>query len=148
MLQLTAEEHAPLISQIATSNTGRGGRRKLPLAFAEHGSLMAATVLNASRAVQVSLHVVRAFVQLREALATHGDLAVKLADLEHKAELLALKHESLAQNTRVQLQQLLDAIRSSTAPAEAPRKLPIGCVAQKDLPIAIAYPCCIRCNRE
>ena len=132
MFQVTAAEYAELMSQIATSNAGRGGRRKLPLAFTEHGALMAATVLNTSRAVQVSLYVVRAFVQLREVLATHRDLAAKLADLERKRELLALKHDSLAQNTRAQLQQVFDAIRSLMTPAETPKKHPIGFVAPKD----------------
>lgn len=132
MFQLTAPEYADLMSQIATSNVGRGGRRKLPLAFTEHGALMAATVLNTSRAVEVSLYVVRAFVQLREVLATHRDLAAKLADLERKTELLALKHDSLAQNTRAQLQQVFDAIRSLMTPAEAPKKRSIGFVAPKD----------------
>jgi hypothetical protein len=132
MFQMTAAEYADLMSQIATSNVGRGGRRKLPLAFTEHGALMAATVLNTSRAVEVSLYVVRAFVQLREVLATHRDLASKLADLERKTELLALKHDSLAQNTRAQLQQVFDAIRSLMTPAETPRKRSIGFIAPKD----------------
>lgn len=132
MFQVTAAEYADLMSQIATSNVGRGGRRKLPLAFTEHGALMAATVLNTSRAVEVSLYVVRAFVQLREVLATHRELAAKLTDLERKTELLALKHDSLAQNTRAQLQQVFDAIRSLMTPVEPPKKHPIGFVAPKD----------------
>lgn len=132
MFQLTAAEYADLMSQIATSNAGRGGRRKLPLAFSEHGALMAATVLNTSRAVEVSVYVVRAFVQLREVLATHLELAVKLEELEHKTELLALKHDSLALNTRAQLKQVFDAIRSLMTPAEAPKKRPMGFIAPKD----------------
>jgi hypothetical protein len=59
-----------LRSQIATSNTlqpqGRGGRRYLPYAFTEHGAIMAATILNSSRAVEMSVYVVRAFVKLRD----------------------------------------------------------------------------------
>lgn len=132
MFQLTAAEYADLMSQIATSNAGRGGRRKLPLAFSEHGALMAATVLNTSRAVEVSVYVVRAFVQLREVLATHLELAVKLEELEHKTELLALKHDSLALNTRAQLKQVFDAIRSLMTPAKAPKKRPMGFIAPKD----------------
>jgi hypothetical protein len=132
MFQMTAAEYADLMSQIATSNVGRGGRRKLPLVFTEHGALMAATVLNTSRAVEVSLYVVRAFVQLREVLATHRELAGKLAELERKTELLGLKHDSLAQNTRAQLQQVFDAIRSLMTPAEAPKRRPIGFVSPKN----------------
>jgi hypothetical protein len=52
-----------------TSNIGRGGRRHLPKVFTEHGALMAATILNSPRAVEVSVYVVRAFVQLRDLLA-------------------------------------------------------------------------------
>src|ERR1035437_647022 len=63
--QLTAEELGRLTSQFAISKPGRGGRRTLPYAFTEHGALMAATILNSSRAVQMSLVIVRAFVRLR-----------------------------------------------------------------------------------
>ncbi|MHB8879113.1 MAG: ORF6N domain-containing protein [Myxococcaceae bacterium] len=56
----------------------------LPFAFTEHGSIMAASVLNSPLAIEVSVYVVRAFIQLREALATHKDLARKLAELERK----------------------------------------------------------------
>ena len=52
--------------QIATSKKGRGGRRKLPFVFTEHGALIAASVLNSKRAVQMSVFVVRAFVKLRQ----------------------------------------------------------------------------------
>lgn len=54
MFQLTADEYAPLMLQNATSKPGRGGRRKLPLAFTAHGAIMAATVLNSPRAVEMS----------------------------------------------------------------------------------------------
>jgi len=132
MFQLNNEEYAYLISQIATSKTGRGGRRKLPLAFSEHGALMAATVLNSSRAVEMSLYVVRAFVQLREVLATHKELATRLAELEGKTELLALKHDQLAGNTRAQLKQVFDAIRQLMTPPEPAKKRAIGFVSPKE----------------
>ena len=69
MLRLTQAEHAALISQIAISKPGRGGRRKLPWAFTEHGAIQAANVLNSPRAIAMGIYVVRAFVQLREVLA-------------------------------------------------------------------------------
>jgi len=72
--------------QNATSKRGRGGRRKLPLAFTEHGAIMAATVLSSPRAVEMSIYVVRAFVKLRELLASNKDLARKLAALERSLE--------------------------------------------------------------
>ena len=59
----------------------------------------------------MSVYVVRAFVQLREVLATHKDLAAKLATLERQTQALALKHDTLAQNTRLQLKQVFEAIQ-------------------------------------
>jgi hypothetical protein len=69
IFELTPEEFSNLKSQPATSS--RGGRRKLPLAFTEHGAIMAATVLNTPRAAEVSVYVVRAFVKLRELVGSH-----------------------------------------------------------------------------
>jgi len=97
MFQLTEEEAHALRSQLATSNT-RGGRRYLPYAFTEHGAIMAASVLNSRKAVQMSLFVVRAFVRLREMIATNRLLATKMMELEnrldtHDAEILQLIQE-------------------------------------------------------
>jgi hypothetical protein len=86
MSQLTSGEATNLRSQIATSKQGRGGRRYRPYAFTEHGAIMAASVLNSHRAIDVSTYVVRAFVKLREMLRTHKDLALKLAELEKRIE--------------------------------------------------------------
>jgi len=69
--------------QIATSK-GRGGRRKLPFVFKEHGAIMAANVLNSKRAVQASVQVVRAFIKLRQMLTSNAELARKLSELERK----------------------------------------------------------------
>jgi hypothetical protein len=84
--QLTAKEHTSLRSQFATSNKTRGGRRYLPHAFTEHGAIMAATVLNSKRAVQMSVFVVRAFVRLREMLATNRRLAGIIYELETRLD--------------------------------------------------------------
>ena len=84
MFQLRKEEWDSLSSQIATSKTGRGGRRVSPYAFTEHGAIMAANVLNSVRAVQASIQVVRAFIRLRGLLASHGELARRLDALEQK----------------------------------------------------------------
>ena len=54
----------------------------LPYAFTEHDAIMAANVINSARAVQMSVFVVRAFVRLRQMVATHKQLASKLAELE------------------------------------------------------------------
>lgn len=84
--QLTAEEFRRLISQIAISKKGRGGRRKLPWVFTEHGAIMLASVLNSQIAVQASVRVVRAFVRLRELVAANAELANKLQDLERRLD--------------------------------------------------------------
>jgi hypothetical protein len=84
MFHLSAAEHGHLRCQIGTSNAGRGGRRYLPYVFTEHGAVMLASLLNSPVAVQASIQVVRAFVRLREVLATHRDLARKVEELERK----------------------------------------------------------------
>src|SRR5262245_7928768 len=85
IVTLQIQEVAILKSQFATSSSsgrGWGGRRTHPLAFTEHGAIMAATVLNSPRAVQMSVYVVRAFVKLRQMLASNADLARRLHALE------------------------------------------------------------------
>ena len=73
MFRLSSKELASWRSQFVMSNpAARMGLRRAPLAFTEHGALMAATVLNSTRAIEVSLHVVRAFVHLRDFLAYEG----------------------------------------------------------------------------
>ena len=81
MFQLTAEEVESLRYQIGTSNVGRGGRRYLPYAFTELGVAMLSSVLGSGRAVQMNILIMRAFVRLRDALATHKDLEEEIARL-------------------------------------------------------------------
>lgn len=129
IFELTSDEFADLKSQFATSSWG--GRRKLPLAFTEHGAIMTATVLSSTRAVEMSVYVVRAFVQLREVLTAHKDLAIKLASLERQMQALALKHESLAQNSRLQLKQVFEAIHELMTPMQPVKKRSIGFVSDE-----------------
>jgi len=114
LFQLTRTEQEFLRSQNATSNQGRGGRRYLPYAFTEHGAIMAATVLNSERAVEMSIFVVRAFVRMRQALATNQQVVAKLAELEHRLE----SHDT-------DIQELVEAIRELMAPP-APKGRKIG----------------------
>jgi hypothetical protein len=111
MFQLTREEFDALMLQFATSKARRGGRRKLPYAFTEHGAIMLATVLNSPAAVRASVQVVRAFVQLRRLLTSHGELARKLTDLERRL----LRHDSQFPPRRV-----FDTIRELMKPPEPP----------------------------
>lgn len=85
MLQLTEDEYESLRSQFVTLKPGRGQHRKyLPYVFTEHGAIMAATILNSPKAVEMSVFIVRAFVQLREMLSTNKEVAAKLLELERK----------------------------------------------------------------
>jgi hypothetical protein len=84
MFQLTEDEFENLKSQFATSSSGWGGRRKLPLAFTEYGALQAANVLNSERANKMSVFIVRAFIRLREMALTNARLSEKLAELERR----------------------------------------------------------------
>ena len=82
MFQVTSEEWNNLKTQFATSSWG--GKRKLPFVFTEHGAVMLASVLNSEVAIKASIFVVRAFVQIRDYLATHKELAEKIEKLESK----------------------------------------------------------------
>ena len=84
MFQLTADEADVLRCQIGTSNKGRGGRRYLPFVFTEQGVAMLSTVLNSDRAVLVNIEIMRAFVKLRQLLASNTELARRLDELESK----------------------------------------------------------------
>lgn len=136
MFQLNEEEYDSLRSQFATLKTGRGQHRKyLPYVFTEHGAIMASMILNSPRATQVSVYVVRAFVQLREMIVSNKDLAQRLDELENKADLMELKHDTFEHNTRVQLKQVFEAIRELMTPPEpAPKKRSIGFVEQDEKP--------------
>jgi hypothetical protein len=113
--QLTHEEFSSLISQNVISNRGRGGVRKLPWAFTEHGAIMAATILNSPRAVQMSVFVVRAFVKMREHLGMTHIMEKRLAEIEKKL----LLHDS-------SLRDLYDRLRPLLLPPPEKPKRKIG----------------------
>jgi len=111
VFRLTRREFDNLMLQIATSSLGYGGRRKLPYVFTEHGAIMLASVLNAAVAVQASVQVVRAFVRLREIIASDKGLAEELARLEEKLA----NHEG-------RIETLFDAIERLANSPEPPRR--------------------------
>lgn len=110
MFQLTRQEFKDLISHFATSSLGWGGRRKLPLVFTQEGVAMLSGVLNSSRAIEVNIAIMRAFVKLRETLALHKELAKKLEELEKKI----VHHDA-------QIQNIFDAIHELMQPPAKPR---------------------------
>jgi len=109
MFRLKRKEFEQLRFQIETSK--RGGTRYLPYAFTEYGAVMIANVLNSDRAIKASIQVVKAFVQIREILATHREFAEKLQQLEMKYD--------------KQFKIVFDAIRELMDPP-IPRRKPIG----------------------
>ena len=108
LFQMTREEYSALISQIAISKPGRGGRRKLPYAFTENGAIMAANVLNSPEAVRMSVFVVRAFVKMRELLGGTKELALKLAELERKLTARLDGHETAIVDVLRRIMEILD----------------------------------------
>lgn len=112
MLHLTDEESERLRCHFGISK--RVGRRHQPYAFTEQGVAMLSSVLRSERAVRVNIEIMRAFVQLRQMLSTHADLARKLAALEKKYD--------------AQFKAVFDAIRELMTPLEPPKKRRIGFV--------------------
>jgi hypothetical protein len=108
--QLSPHELKILRSQNVISSEGHGGARYLPYAFTEHGAIMAATVLNSERAIEMSVFVVLAFVRMRRAIAGNRNVLTKLAELERRLE-----------NHDTDIQALMDAIRELMSPPEPSR---------------------------
>jgi len=114
MFQLTPEEKKELVakcdhlSNLKYSNTQ-------PFAFTEHGAIMAASVLNSSRATEASIFIVRAFIKLRSMLAEHKELSRKIARIEHH----------LAEHDE-QILALIRALKQFIQPAPVPKKRRIG----------------------
>jgi len=108
LFALTRVEYRNLRSQNATSTFRHGGRRYLPHAFTEHGAVMAASVLNSKRAIEMSIFVVRAFVQMQAALLLNRHVLSKLSELEVRLD----DHEE-------DIQDIVDALRELMAPPPA-----------------------------
>jgi len=111
MFQLTREERKSLRFQFETSKKGRGGNRYLPHVFTQEGIAMLSSVLNSERAVQVNIQIMRAFVKLREFMASHRELKGKIEEMEKKYDR--------------QFKIVFDAIRKLLAPPPK-SKHPIG----------------------
>jgi len=109
--QLSTQEFKILRSQNVISSAGHGGARYRPYAFTEHGAIMAATVLNSDRAIEMSVFVVLAFVRLRRAIATNRQVLAKLAEVERRLE----AHDA-------DIQDLMNAIRELINPPDPPRR--------------------------
>ena len=117
MFQLTMAEAELVVASRSHSATLKRGQnlKYRPLAFTEHGAIQAANVLNSDSATEMSVHVVRAFVRLRQLLADHRALAAKLAELDAR---LGAHDEQLA--------AIIEAIRQLTLPAGSDHDRKIG----------------------
>jgi hypothetical protein len=96
MFQLTADEKAEVVAN-CDHLTNLKFSKTLPYAFTEHGAIQAANVLSSTRAVEMGVYVVRAFVQLREMLTGNKELALKLAELETRLERKLDSHDQAIQ---------------------------------------------------
>ena len=132
LFQLTVAEKAEVVANCDHLQKLKFSKG-LPYAFTEHGAIQAANVLASAQAVEMGIYVVRAFVQLRQALSTNADVIKRLSELEMKTESLELSHDTFSRNTRLQLRQLLDAVRELTAPPDLPKR-PIGFITHEDKP--------------
>jgi hypothetical protein len=104
LLEIDSREWEILRSQIVTLRSGHGRHRKyLPFAFTEHGAIMAATILNSPRAIQMSVYVVRAFVRFRTLISTNKEIAKELDALKRSVA-------TLDAETRRQFDQVYEAI--------------------------------------
>ncbi len=121
MFQFTQVEFNSLRSQIVISK-GKGGRRYLPFVFTEQGVAMLSSVLRSKRAIEVNIAIMRAFVKLREMLATHKELAQKLVELERRLE----DHDE-------HIQTIFDAIRQLMMPSDKKDKKKIGFTIKEKL---------------
>lgn len=118
MIELTLEEYKSLISQNGTSKgdtTTRGGRRKPPFVFTEQGVAMLSSVLNSPRAIEVNIAIMRAFVRLREILASNRSIARKLESIEKKVA----RHDK-------QFDAIFDTIGKLMEPDPKSKKKPVG----------------------
>jgi hypothetical protein len=130
MFKLTAQEYDNLKFHFGTSNlksqsviSSWGGRRKLPYVFTEQGVAMLSSVLNSERAIQVNIKIMRAFVKIKQALAIHKKLALKLDLLEERFGKRLDKHEQ-------EIALIFEAIRKMLTIDEKPRRR-IGFVVGK-----------------
>jgi ORF6N domain-containing protein len=112
MFQLTRDEVTALKSQFVTSSPEHGGHRYAPYAFTEQGVAMLSSVLRSTRAVAVNIEIMRAFVRLRQLLATHVELTQKLTELERKYD--------------TKLRVVFDAIRQLMEPVDNSGRPEIG----------------------
>ena len=111
IFQLNQQELNSLKSHFVISK-GRGGTRKCPYAFTEHGILMLSSVLNSNKAIEVNIQIMRTFTKLRELMLVHKDLRQKIEEMERKYD--------------SQFQSVFNAIKRLIDPPVKKPKIPFG----------------------
>ena len=117
MFQLTTVEAENLRFQFGISSSGHGGRRYLPHAFTEQGVAMLSSVLRSTRAVQVNIAIMRAFVRMREVLTENKELARRLEAAERRLG----DHETALGEHAAEIRAVFEAIRRLMSPVQQPR---------------------------
>ena len=123
MFQLTAAEKAEVVTNCDHLNNLKFSKT-LPFAFTEHGAIQAANVLSSPQAAEVGVYVVRAFVRLRELLASNKELGQRLDELEQRIERKLTTHDQA-------ITGLIDTLRQLMTPPETTKR-PIGFIHPKD----------------
>lgn len=133
MFQITVIERDEVITKCDNLRRIKYSPR-LPSVFTEHGAVMAATILNSPKAVEVSVYVVRAFIQQRAMLASNAELALKLERIERRLMTsvnLLREHDDTLLAHESQIEALIEAINEIRTPPTPPRR-PIGFRAGED----------------
>lgn len=113
MFELTEQEFTILRSQIATSKTGSGGTRYLPMVFTEHGVLQLSNFLRSERAEKIGFIIIDVFVRFREMLLDNTELRLAVGKLENKTE-----------NNKKNIELLFQYIDELNDKKETPKPLP------------------------
>ena len=114
MFQLGKDEYGSLISQIAISKKGRGGRRTMPYVFTEQGVAMLSSVLNSETAIQINIQIMNTFVQMRHWALENKDLARRVSELEH----YFIEHSKDYKEDMKKINQAIDLLMDRTKPAK------------------------------
>ncbi len=113
IFQLSKEEFEILKSQIATSSSSWGGRRKPPIVFTEYGALQAANLLSSEQANRMSVFIIRAFIKLREMAFTNEILSRKFEQLEKQVT----EHDEILIKLVQEIRKLIDPPKTSAKKA-------------------------------
>lgn len=125
MFQLDSNEWKSLMSQVVISKQGRGGRRKAPTVFTEHGILMLSSVLNSQRAIQVNIHIVRIFNQIRAAIMGTTDIRLEIAEIKQAIQCIEKRQDGQDKNVEL-IFEYIDRLQDKLEPPAPSDRKRIG----------------------